>query len=83
MLTSSTGINYGLNEHEDFDLWLIYNTIQDSAILKPPASLVDLLDKLIELWWWEQTDGHTQVVGTDKRTDAGDDNNPSAEEAEG
>ena len=38
-----------------------------------PASLVDLLDKLIELscyhGWWEQTD-------------AGDDNNPSAEEVE-
>ena len=33
MLTSSSGTNYVPDEHEDFD----------------PASLVDLLDKLIEL----------------------------------
>ena len=37
-LTSSTDTNYGLNEHEDFlSIWLIYNTIQDNAILKPPS----------------------------------------------
>ena len=43
-----------------------------------PVSLVNLLDKLIELscWqgWWELAD---------KQKDAGDDNNASAKETEG
>ena len=38
VLTSSTGTSYGLNEHEEFlPIWLIYNTIQDNAMLKPPS----------------------------------------------
>ena len=35
VLTSSTGTNYGLNEHEDVDQYESYaNTIQDNAMLK-------------------------------------------------
>ena len=53
MLTSSSGTNYVPNEHEDVDqydsyarfwpMWLIYNTIQDSAILKPPNKFGGLI----------------------------------------
>ena len=44
VLTSSTGTNYGLNEQEDFlPKVLIYNTIQDNAILKPPSKFGGLI----------------------------------------
>ena len=50
VLTSSTGTDYGLNEHEDFDQ---YGSFTIPSKIMPyqshPASLVDLLDKLIEL----------------------------------
>ena len=50
VLTSSTGTNYDLNEHEDFD-W--YGSFTTPSNIMPyeshPASLVDLLDKLIKL----------------------------------
>ena len=43
-----------------------------------PANFVDLLDTMIELSCYM-----TMMVGTDRRTEAGDDKNPSAEEAGG
>ena len=50
VLTSSSGTNYGLNEQEDFDQ---YGSFTIPSEIMPyyshPASLVDLLDKLIEL----------------------------------
>ena len=50
VLTSSTGTNYGLNEQEDFDQ---YGSFTIPSKIMPywshPASLVGLLDKLIEL----------------------------------
>ena len=50
MLTSSSGTNYVPNEHEDIDQ---YGSFTIPSKVMPyqshPASLVDLLDKLIEL----------------------------------
>ena len=50
VLTSSSGTNYVPNEHEDIDQ---YGSFTISSKVMPyqshPASLVDLLDKLIEL----------------------------------
>ena len=66
-------------------MWLIYNTIQDNAILKPPSKfggLIGSTDWIIVLTRMMGTDRQTDGQ-TDRRTDAGDDNNPSAEEAEG
>ena len=71
-LKSSTGTNHVPNEHEVFDQYGPF--IVPSKIMpyrSHHASLVDLLDKLIELsckrGWWEQRD---------RWTDAGDDSNP-------
>ena len=62
VLTNSTGTNYGLNEQEDFDQYGSF-TIPSKIMSyqSHPASLVDLLDKLIELL--------TRVMGTDRQTD--------------
>ena len=51
VLLSSIGTNHGLKEHADFDQYGSF-TIPFKIITYPshPASLVDLLDKLIELW---------------------------------
>ena len=50
VLTSSTGTNYGLNDQEDLDQ---YGSFTIPSKIMPyqshPVSLVDLLDKLIEL----------------------------------
>ena len=50
MLTSSSGTNYVPNEHEDIDQ---YSSFKIPSKIMPyqshPASLDDLLDKLIEL----------------------------------
>ena len=71
VLTSSTDTNYGLNEHEGSDQYGSFTIPPKIMSYKShPASLVDLLDKLIELscsqGWWEQTDrqtdGQTQVT---------------------
>ena len=50
VLTSSTGTYYGLNDHEGFDQ---YDSLtlpsKTMPYLSQPASLTELLDKLIEL----------------------------------
>ena len=50
VLTSSSGTNYVPNEHEDIDQYGLF-TIPSKVMpyQSHPASLVDLLDKLIEL----------------------------------
>ena len=50
VLTSSTGTNYGLNEHEDFDQYGSF-TISSELVLcqNHPESLVNQNDILIEL----------------------------------
>ena len=47
-LTSSTGTNYVLNEHEDFDQYGSF-AIPSKIMAYYPGSLVDILDKIIEL----------------------------------
>ena len=50
VLTSSTGTDYGLNEQEDFDQYGWFTIpFKIMPYQSHPASLVDLLDKLIEL----------------------------------
>ena len=50
VLTSSSGTNYVPNEHEDVDQYVSFTIPSKIMPYKShPASLVDLLDKLIEL----------------------------------
>ena len=76
-ITSSTGTNYVLNEHEDFDQYGSFTTSSRKCHIKAT----------LQVWWiywiyWlsyraNKDDGNRQT-----ETDRGEDNNPSAEEAE-
>ena len=50
VLTSSTGINYGLNEHEDFDQYGSFAIPSELVLCQShPESLVNQNEILIEL----------------------------------